>query len=246
MNLKDIVATLEGLEETIVFKLIDRAQFAQNLSVYEQGKSGFEGAGQASLLDIRLLRHEEMDAEFGRFRAPEERPFNKSLPNPRRAVSLPKSSLEVDDYDVVNVTGEILGAYASLIPGICLPGDDGQYGSSVEHDVFALQAVARRVHFGALYVAESKYRADPETYRGYIRSKDSKGLERLLTRPQVEEEILRRVEKKVVHVQCNINPAVRRHIRPEVVQELYRGHIIPLTKKGEVSYLLNRRMSCSS
>ena len=39
-GLDTIAAHLEGLEETIISKLIDRAQFAQNLVVYEQGKSG--------------------------------------------------------------------------------------------------------------------------------------------------------------------------------------------------------------
>ena len=73
-DLSSIAANLEGLEETIIFMLINRAQFAQNQMIYEPNASGFEGAEGRSLFEVRLRCHEEMDAEFGRFSAPEERP----------------------------------------------------------------------------------------------------------------------------------------------------------------------------
>jgi chorismate mutase len=232
---------LEGLEETIISKLIDRAQFAQNLVVYEQGKSGFTGAGVRSLFDLRLLRHEQMDAEFGRFCAPEERPYFKDLPPSKRITPPVPGFLAVEDFDRINMSERIVAAYKSLIPEICAPGDDGHYGSSTEHDVFAVQAIGRRVHFGALYVAESKYVSDRAAYDVLIDARDNAGLERLLTRPDVEERILLRVAQKVEHVQSQINPKVRRRIPPEAVLGFYRAHVIPLTKRGEVAYLLHRR-----
>jgi hypothetical protein len=48
MTLSEISQRLESYEETIVFKLIDRAQYAANMIVYERGKSGFKGAGNRS------------------------------------------------------------------------------------------------------------------------------------------------------------------------------------------------------
>jgi chorismate mutase len=240
-DLATIAAHLEGLEETIISKLIDRGQFAQNLVIYQPGNSGFEGAGEQSLLLLRLRRHEEMDAEFGRFRVPEERPYFRDLPPPRRRTPPAPPYLLIDDFDRVNLSERIVAAYRSLIPEICLQGDDGHYGSSCEHDVFAIQALGRRVHFGAMYVAESKYAADPGRYDELIDRKDVEGIIDRLTRAEIEERILDRVAQKVEHLQAQINTTVRRRIPSDAVNRFYRNHVIPLTKQGEAAYLLTRR-----
>jgi len=236
-----IAAQLEGFEETIINKLIDRAQFKANLVVYKAGRSGFEGAENESLLDLRLRYHEEMDAYFGRFCVPEERPFTQDLPSPRRKVNLPPSHLGIDEYERINLTEKIKSAYFDMVPRLCEDGDDGQYGSSVEHDVYALQAIGRRIHFGAMYVAESKYLSDTDRYRRLIRENNTDAIMQLLTRKEIEERILQRVKEKVQHIQAEVNREIRITIDPEVVFQFYRDHVIPLTKKGEVLYLLNRR-----
>jgi chorismate mutase len=94
-----------------------------------------------------------MDARFGRYCVPEERPFCKDLPKPRRKVNLPEYDLVIDDFNKINLTESIKSRYIELVPLICQPGDDGQYGSSVENDVYALQAISRLIHYGALFVA---------------------------------------------------------------------------------------------
>jgi chorismate mutase len=240
-GLDTIAAHLEGLEETIISKLIDRAQFAQNLVVYKPGQSGFEGAGDISLFELRLRRVEQMDAEFGRFCVPEERPCFKDLPPSKRTTPPVPGVLAIEDFDCINMSEQIVAAYKSLIPQICALGDDGHYGSSTEHDVFAVQAIGRRVHFGALYVAESKYVSNRATYDALIDARDSVSIERSLTRPEVEERILQRVAQKVDHLQSQINPKVRRRIPAQAVLDFYRAHVIPLTKRGETAYLLHRR-----
>ncbi len=241
LDLDRIAARLEGLEETIILRLIDRAQFRANLAVYEKGRSGFEGAGDASLFELRLRYHEEMDAVFGRFRVPEERPFTAGLPESRRRVVLADQDLAIDDFDAVNLSAEILAAYRALVPRVCQPGDDAQYGSAVEHDVHALQAIARRIHYGAMQVAEAKYRADATQYRGLIEARDTREMEARLTRPEVERRVLERVADKVAALQARVNMAVRIAVDPEAVQQFYSEAVIPLTKKGEVLYLLARR-----
>ena len=240
LDLDQIAACLEGLEETIITKLIDRAQFALNQVVYQPGKSGFEGE-ERSLFEIRLHAQEVFDSEFGRFCVPEERPFTKGLPASKRNLELPPSPLSIDDCEAVNMTEEILTGYRDLLPAICLPGDDGHYGSSVEHDAYALQAIARRVHFGALYVGESKYESDPEVYDTLIEQRDTVRLLQVLTRPEVEDTILERVASKVEHLQAEVNPQVRRRIASQAVLGFYQTHIIPLTKEGEIRYFLSRR-----
>jgi chorismate mutase len=239
-DLTAITALLEGLEETIIFKLIDRAQFRHNPTVYVKGRSGFAGAAVRSLFSLRLEYQEKMDALFGRFCMPEERPFCKRLPKPRRNVNLPSTGLHIKNIDAVNLTADILKAYIGLVPGICGKGADGHFGSSVEHDVYALQAIARRIHYGALYVAESKFRDDPECYARLVRARDVGGILSLLTRRDVEERIVTRIRDKARAMQARANRSIRHIIDPAAMLGFFRDCIIPLTKRGEVLYLLNR------
>ena len=240
MDLQNIAAVLEGLEETIIHRIIDRAQFSINRVIYAPGKSGFDGAGERSLLEVRLEKQEEMDGEFGRFTVAEERPFSEHPPPPKRRIPREEGSLAIDDFNSVNLTGEILDAYTGMIPDICRGDDDGHYGSSVEHDVAALQAISRRIHFGAFYVAESKFSSKPAEYRRYIEKRDRDALVGLLTRREVELKILERVRAKVDAIQRRINSEVRRPVDPEVIMRFYEEKIIPLTKEGELCYLLKR------
>ena len=242
-DLAQIAADLESLEETIILRLIDRAQFHHNPTAYQPGQSGFKGESELSLFALRLHYQEEMDACFGRFCVPEERPFNRGLPSPRRQVRLPPHCLRIDDFDRVNLSGKILESYMPLVEKICRPGDDGQYGSSVEHDVYAIQAIARRIHYGSLYVAESKCCADPDRYLALLAQGDEAGLIRLLTRPEVEAQILARVTKKTAALQASVDPKLRHTIEPQVVRDYYAACVIPLTKQGEVRYLQHRRRS---
>ena len=240
-NLAQIAADLESLEETIILRLIDRAQFRRNPTAYLSGCSGFEGEKELSLFALRLRCQEEMDARFGRFCAPEERPFNKGLPASRRRVSLPEHCLRIDDFDQVNLSQPILESYLPLVEKICRDGDDRQYGSSVEHDVYAIQAIARRIHYGSLHVAESKYRSDPHAYDAALASNDDAALVRMLTRPEVEGRILARVAEKTAALQISANLDLRHIIDPQVVADYYAAHVIPLTKQGEMRYLRHRR-----
>ena len=240
LDLLFIASRLESMEETIISKLIDRAQFAVNATVYESGKSGFAGELTRSLFDLRLYYHEHMDALFGRFFVPEERPFTRDLPGPKRDVTLPDTGLCIDDLEKVNFTAPVRSAYMDLVGKICLDGDDGQYGSSVEHDVYAVQAIARRIHFGAFYVAESKFRNNPGTFRRLVETRDAETMESILTRPEVEEQIIERVHRKTIETQRGVKRELRNVIDAEVIVQFYRDTVIPLTKEGEVTYLLHR------
>jgi chorismate mutase len=240
MNLSEISQRLESFEETIVFTLIDRAQFAVNRIIYEPGKSGFKDAGNASLLELRLAAQENIDAQFGKFHSPEERPFF-SRSAPKRKAMVEDREILIDDCSVVNLTKDIMAAYRSLIPLLSPEGDDGHYGSSVELDVYALQAISRRVHFGSLYAAECKFRSDPEGFGALIDANDEEGLITRLTRKEVEEKTIERIREKTQSTQTLVNLAIRRAIKPEVVVDFYRNSIIPFTKKGQALYLLNRK-----
>ncbi|MBN2736746.1 MAG: chorismate mutase [Spirochaetales bacterium] len=240
MDLNIIVAHLESLEETIISKLIDRVQFKLNPVIYQPGNSGFVGAEGKSLFEIRLLFQEEMDAQFGRYSQPEERPFNKNLPEPKRRVSTAAPELYISDYNQINLTAQIMKSYLNLVMEICPDGDDKQYGSSVVADVYAFQAICERIHFGSFFVAESKIQSNFETYSQLIKEKNKEALMNLLTRKEVEDRIILRVKEKLAYAQAKVNTAIRTTINPDIILQFYRDHIIPLTKEGEILYLLNR------
>ncbi|ORC31121.1 chorismate mutase [Marispirochaeta aestuarii] len=240
LELDYIASRLEALEETIIFVLIERIQFMLNPSCYLPGKSGFNGKNAESLFSMRLKAQEEMDARFGRFLTPEERPVNRELPPSERKLQVSPRGLNIVDYDLVNLSGEIAGAYLQLLPRICTEGDDGQYGSSIERDVICIQALARRVHFASFYVAESKYRMNPESYDLLIREGKTEDIGAQLTRPEVEARILDRVRTKSQRLQEISDFSLRRVLDPEAVTALYRDVIIPLTKEGEVRYMMTR------
>ncbi|MDR3011820.1 MAG: hypothetical protein LBU70_01245 [Chitinispirillales bacterium] len=239
-NLDHIASRLESLEESIIHRLIDRAQWHLNEVAYAPGLSGFTGDETRSLFELRFYHHEKMDAKFGRFSAPEERPLNLDLPQPQRIVNIPETGLHIRDFNSVNIMQTILRTYHVLLPNICLSGDDGQYGSSVEHDVYAVQAIARRIHYGAFYVAESKFRADVDGYTELIKKRDVDALMKKLTREEVENKIINRVKNKVKRLQAKINTLVRNTIKPEPIIVYFKNFIIPTTKQGQVMYLLNR------
>ncbi len=241
LDLTTIAATLESLEETIIFKLIDRAQFALNACIYRSGESGFVPSTSESLFSLRMTHQERMDALFGRFMVPEERPFSLGLPAPMRTGILPDTGLHLDDMNAINVNHILLHDYTSFLPSLCGAGDDKQYGSSVEHDVYAIQAIARRIHYGSLYVAESKYQKDPAKYQTLIKANDESALWHKLTRADVEEAILVRIRNKAQSIQATIRTDLRIQISPELLVDFYRTVIIPLTKKGEIRYLMARR-----
>ena len=240
LSLDTIASRLAGLEETLIYKLLDRAQFASNPGAYTDGQSGFRPAETASLFDLRLRFQETLDTQFGRYRIPEERPFHLDLPQPRRIPPQADTGLSISDLEIVNVTEPIREAYLGLLPRLCATGDDGHWGSSVEHDVICLQALGRRIHYGALYVGESKYGEDPAKFQSLVKNRDDAGLMASITRAEVEERVLARVRSKVEAIQSVSDPALRRLADPDQIVGFFRTAIIPLTKVGEIRYLYQR------
>lgn len=139
---------------------------------------------------------------FKSFTSPEEHPFfPEKLPNgPMDALpslQYPKDLLSaVGDANEVNFNKKLLQKYTDIIvPSICKGGDDEQHGSTTLCDIAALQALSRRVHYGK-FVAESKYRSNPEAYQKLVDANDADGVMELLTNSVVEEQVLRRARLK--------------------------------------------------
>jgi len=217
LSLDSIRASLIRQEETIIFALIERAQFRQNNAVYEKGiekernlfsesdnESDNDKANDVSFLEYMLTETEKLHASVRRYRSPEEHAFypEKQLVDPTDTVL--KQQLEyqsgllsdIGDASSVNFNEILLKKYIEdVVPAICAKGDDEQHGSSVLNDVAVLQALSKRVHYGK-FVAESKYLGDPDAYQALVDANDAEGVMKLLTNEAVELKVLRRARLK--------------------------------------------------
>ncbi|KAF9648169.1 chorismate mutase [Thelephora ganbajun] len=265
LSLDRIRSVLIRLEDTIIFGLIERAQFAHNPKIYQRGafeelnKLDFKG----SWLDWFLAETEAFHAKARRYTSPDEYPFTSNLPEPvLKPVDFPK----ILYHNTVNVNPSILSFYTrQIVPritktatiqlaaskranGIIGDGeyeDDGNYGSAATLDIEILQAISKRVHYGK-FVSESKFLSDPAAFIPHIQTPNRDALDALITKPEVERKLLQRLRKKAtVYAQdlaADGSPNQDRTGKIDVdgVVELYEHYIIPLTKEVEVDYLLQR------
>lgn len=206
LSLDSIRASLIRQEETIIFALIERAQFLQNKVVYE--KKGFgdlrgdDNEDDLSLLEYMLIGTERLHAKVRRYTSPEEHAFfPEKLPpgctlEGMRTLDYPELLSPIGDADKINFNSVLFSTYLNqIVSSIAREGDDEQHGSTVNCDVAVLQALSKRIHYGK-FVAESKYLSDPEEYQRLVDANDADGVMELLTNIAVEEKVLRRARLK--------------------------------------------------
>lgn len=190
-----------------------------------------------------LHETEKNHALLRRYTSPDEHPFFEDLPEP----VLPRLRFDENPLarNKVNINSRIRHCYETeIIPFICLDGHDLQYGSSSVCDVNCLQALSKRIHYGK-FVAESKYRADPVSFAESLKNSDKESLRRIITDPETEEQVLKRVARKAGAYGRDLNgeekkPEMSIGIQPEKAAQIYRDWLIPMTKDVEVAYLLER------
>lgn len=134
-----------------------------------------------------------------RYQAPDEYAF---FPG-----DLPKPFLTPLTYPVllhpntVNLNQKLKHSYIHhILPAACSASPDGgetreNYGSTAVSDVACLQALSRRIHFGK-FVAEAKFREDPQRFAAMIKARDIDALEKAITNEAVELQVLKRLELK--------------------------------------------------
>ncbi len=238
LSLDNVRQILLRLEETLIFGLIERAQFCHNARVYQIGAFP-ELAPEDSLCGFLLHETERTHALMRRYTSPDEHPFYNDLPPPRLApLRYAENPLAPN---TVNYNARILSDYTSvIIPRLCPPGDDRQYGSSVVCDIPLLQAVSRRIHYGK-FVAESKYRQNPAAFDPLIAAGDADGLFAAITHIDVEQQVIARVaEKSTLFLSALRRQGASRIPTAACLIDIYREWIIPLNKAVQVDYLLER------
>ncbi|KAJ6258786.1 hypothetical protein Dda_6840 [Drechslerella dactyloides] len=266
LDLNYIRYQLIRLEDTIVFTLIERAQFPLNPTIYTPTAlpvPDFSG----SFMDWMLFQQESIYARVRRYQAPDEYPFFPEV-LAVQPILKPLAYPKLLHPNTVNVNERIKDVYVNtILPAICRrsvgnavggagddEGDRGEqkenYGSSAVADVAVLQALSRRIHFGK-FVAEAKFREDVTGFTRLIEERNGEEIGNRITKKAVEEEVLRRLRYKAKLY--GRDPTLKPDegglvgqdvgvgkIDVEAVVRMYRDIVIPLTKDVEVEYLLQR------
>ncbi|TPX44526.1 chorismate mutase [Synchytrium endobioticum] len=242
LSLSKIRDVLIRSEDTIIFALIERAQFTHNPVIYRPAAFALNGYA-GSFLSWFLLETESVHAKVRRYTSPDEHPF--SPPD-----ALPAPILAALDYphvlhpNTININARVHDVYVQeIVPAIAAAGDDLNYGSAATRDIDALQALSRRIHYGK-FVAEAKFGGpEHDKYVALIKAQDRAAILELLTDRDVEAKLLARLEKKAMAYGQDPESAETSKnykVRPEVVRRVYEQFVIPLTKVVEVEYLLRR------
>lgn len=95
------------------------------------------------------------------------------------------------------------------------------------------------------FIAESKFRSNPEEYIRLALANDREKIDELLTNKLVEKKVLERLRRKALVYGQTLDEEQEGtskllKIPVDVVVDLYKKWAIPLTKVVEVDYLINR------
>lgn len=243
LDLENIRFQLIRLEDTITFHLIERVQFPLNKRIYVPGGVKIPNS-DLSLMDWMLREQERLQSRVRRYQSPDEYPF---FPNDLEDPILqPLQYPQILHENDVNVNDVIKSRYIhEILPNACKGREDRgeaqeNYGSSATCDVSCLQALSRRIHFGK-FVAESKFRQEPEKFVKLIKAEDREGIEEAITNAQVEKKVLERLRLKAkTYGRDPSNPDEDSKINVEAVVSMYKHSVIPMTKIVEVEYLMQR------
>ncbi|GAO13539.1 uncharacterized protein UV8b_05811 [Ustilaginoidea virens] len=249
LDLSSIRFQLIRLEDTITFHLIERVQFALNKRIYTAGAIEIPNS-DLSFFDWYFFEQEKLQSLIRRYESPDEYPFFPEAV--QKPILKPLDYPKILHPNNVNVNDKIKKFYIEkFLPAVCANSgreDRGEsqehYGSSATSDFACLQALSRRIHYGK-FVAESKYRSDPEMYKRLIRANDRAGIEESITNKAVEKSVLARLRLKVLTYgkDPSTSQGEEEHVKIDVdaVVSMYENFVIPLTKEVEVEYLMQRR-----
>lgn len=247
LTLDSIRRSLVQQEDSIIFSLLERAQYSYNADTYDPNAFSMDGF-PGSLVEYLVQETEKLHAQVGRYKSPDEHAFfPDQLPEPLLP-PLQYPQVLHSCAGSININKKVWSIYFDgLLPRLVKKGDDGNSGSTAVCDTACLQAISKRIHYGK-FVAEAKFRASPDAYSNAIKAQDRKKLMEMLTYPLVEDAVKLRVEIKaktygmevVVGTQGDPIKDPVFKINPSVVADLYGEWIMPLTKEVQVEYLLRR------
>lgn len=246
LTLDSIRHSLIRQEDSIIYSLLERAQYCYNADAYDSDAFSIDGF-RGSLVEFIVMETEKLHAQVGRYKSPDEHPFFPAfLPEPMLP-PLRYPQVLHPCADSININNIVWNMYfRDLLPRLVKAGDDGNCGSAAVCDAVCLQTLSKRIHYGK-FVAEAKFRESPAEYEAAIRAQDRAQLMEFLTYETVELAVKKRVEMKtktfgrevkIDEEDDAVNPVYK--IKPRLVAALYGDWIMPLTKEVQVEYLLRR------
>jgi chorismate mutase len=226
--------------------MIERVQFPLNPTIYIPRGVEIPNS-DLSLADWLLAEQERLQSRVRRYESPDEYPFFPHvLESPiLQPLSYPKLLYPND----VNVNAIIKKRYREeVLPEACRRIDrkdrgetQENYGSAATCDVWCLQALSRRIHFGK-FVAEAKFQTETKRFVDLIKKEDRDGIDAAITNAKVEMEVLDRLrlKAKTYGSDPSAGEGINEKVNVEAVVAMYAQVVIPLTKVVEVEYLMQR------
>ena len=148
-----------------------------------------------------LREQERLQSLVRRYQSPDEYPFfPEALESPILAPIHYPQILHPND---VNVNDKLKASYIDhVLPAACVQfgreerGEAQEnFGSAATCDVYCLQALSRRIHFGK-FVAEAKFRKETDRFVEMIKKEDREGIGAAITDEKVEKKVLERLRLK--------------------------------------------------
>ena len=235
MELEKIRDRLIELEDVIIKGLCERANYKQNLEIYEHNaeqfkyKNNFEG----TYFDFMFKQIENVHSIAGRYNCFDEKPFYKGLEEcqvEREYNSqIPDEILKFSKK--INFSPWIKIGYLNFINELCEEGEDANYGDTTLSDIFNLQAISKRIHYGIL-VMEAKYKDNQSQYDKLLSQNNDISIGSALKNVSVEQKVLQRVKEK------SIKNGFK---NPNKIVKFFKNCIIPMTIQVELDYIFSKK-----
>ncbi|MBA0769189.1 hypothetical protein Gotri_017949 [Gossypium trilobum] len=139
LTLEAVRYSLIRQEDSIIFSLLERAQYCYNKDTYDPDAFSMDGF-HGSLVEYMLRESEKLHAKVGRYRSPDEHPFfPDELPEPLLP-PLQYPQVLHPAADSININPKVWQMYfRNLIPRLVKAADDGNCGSTAVCDTVCLQ-----------------------------------------------------------------------------------------------------------
>ncbi len=221
MDLAELRAKLDRLNEQIVGRFKDRSWFVLNEAVYTPGAIPIEGRPGISLMEWSLEGLERYHASLGRFDVPDQHPLMPEVvaPSPvRRKLDLPRlPAIAPPPRD------QLIRFYVSILPRLCRSGDDPHYyGETAYADADLLARINERIYLGA-FVAYSKLERDSSVLQ-------------LADQPHALRAVLRDLQRESSVIAQARDAAQRYALSADLIAEVFRW-MIEQTLDLEVRFL---------
>jgi len=246
LDLNNIRKSLQRMEDSIIFSLIERAQYPVNAAVYQPD---CEQLGDVRLQQLKsvgsngclgdwfLYQTECLHSQAGRYLHPTEYPFFGPLPEPIPGTmgklikthgdttlpALPEASFKAAGETILAplppeaiINRRLLDIYRQQIIPNICEAGDDGNHGSTSVQDVQVLQTIATRIYYGLFVAESKFRSEKEKAVALIEAQDREGLMAFVTKPEVEERNVHRFVLKARTFSQNITQGEAGQLAPDM------------------------------